>query len=293
MAGSPLVRIQKLDTTDAFVVWDLEGAERSVGIARLAPKILAEGAEMLARSVTYSFATFGVKASGASAGINAKPDAREAAIEAFVSEIAPLSSAGALLLHAGNGLSDTDLAPLSQSEFAPLTDDELTAHSAVAATEAALGSLDGKSVALVGSGPVADAAAIALGDRGADVTEGGLDAPVDALLVAGKSGVVDHDAAEGIKAGAVVPLTPLPITAKAFAVLRRASITYVPDFVALAAPLLAACDSQDTTDPVERVRATVGELAAHGPDAWLVAVGLAEGFLSTWQPALPFGRPLA
>ena len=50
------MRIQKLETTDAFVVWDLDGAARSVGIARLAPKILQEGAEMLARSVTYSFA---------------------------------------------------------------------------------------------------------------------------------------------------------------------------------------------------------------------------------------------
>jgi hypothetical protein len=105
--------------------------------------------------------------------------------------------------------------------------------------------------------------------------------------------VIDHEAAEGIKATSVVPLTPLPITAKAYAVLRRAGITYVPDFIALAAPLLAACDAQDATDPVERVHATASELAAHGPDAWLVAVGLAEGFLSSWQPALPFGRPLA
>ena len=39
-----------------------------------------KGAEMLARSVTYSFAAFGVKASGASAGINAKPDGRDAAV---------------------------------------------------------------------------------------------------------------------------------------------------------------------------------------------------------------------
>ena len=91
----------------------------------------------------------------------------------------------------------------------------------------------------------------------------------------------------------MVPLTPLPVTAKAYAVLRSAGITYVPDFVALAAPLLAACDAQNDTDPVERVRATVAELAPSGPDAWLVAVGMAEAFLSTWQDALPFGRPLA
>jgi hypothetical protein len=287
------VRIQKLESTDAFVVWDLEEAEHSAGIARLAPKILQEGAEMLARSVTYSFAAFGVKASGASAGINAKPDARDAAIAAFVGELESPASSRALALHAGNGLSDTDLAPLSHSEFAPLTDDELAAYSAVAATEAILGSLSDKTVAVVGTGPVVDAAAIALGDKGANVNDGGLDAPVDALLVAGKSGVIDHETADGVKAGAVVPLTPIPVTAKAYAVFRRAGITYVPDFIALAAPLLAAFDAQHETEPVDRVREMVTELVPHGPDAWLVAAGLAEGFLSTWQPSLPFGRPLA
>jgi hypothetical protein len=287
------VRIQKLETTDAFVVWDLDGAARSVGIARLAPKILQEGAEMLARSVTYSFAAFGVKASGASAGINAKPEGRDAAVEAFVTELAPLAAAGTLVLHAGSGLQDADLVPVTRSDVAALADDELTAHSAVVATEATIGSLDGKSVAVAGTGTLADAAAIALGDRGAEVVDDGLDIPADALLVAGKSGMITHEVAEGVKAGVVVPLTPLPITAKAYAVLRRAGVTYLPDFVALAAPLLAACDSQDATDPVERVRATVTELAPSGPDAWLVAVGMAEAFLSTWQEALPFGRPLA
>jgi glutamate dehydrogenase/leucine dehydrogenase len=175
---------------------------------------------------------------------------------------------------------------------AVLADDELTAHSALAAAEAMIGSLEGKSVTLAGTGPVADAAAIALGDRGAEVTDGELDSPADVLVVAGKSGMISHDVAEGIKAGAVVPLTPLPVTAKAYAVLRRAGVTYVPDFVALAAPLLAACDSANG-DPVDRVRATVSELASSGPDAWLVAIGMAETFLSTWQDALPFGRPLA
>jgi hypothetical protein len=38
------VTIHKLAATDAFVVFDLEGAERSVGPTRLAPKILVDGA---------------------------------------------------------------------------------------------------------------------------------------------------------------------------------------------------------------------------------------------------------
>ncbi len=287
------MRIQKLDSTDAFVLWDLEGAARSVGIARLAPKILQEGAEMLARSVTYSFAAFGIQASGASAGINAKPDGREAAIGAFVTELAPVTAGGSLVLHAGNGLGDADLATMTPAEAAPLADDELTGHSAVAAAEAMLGSLAGKSCAIAGSGPVADAAALVLADRGADVVDGSLDAPADALLVAGKSGLITHESAAAIKAETVVPLTPLPITAKAYAAMRRAGITYVPDFIALAAPLLAVCDPENETDPIDRVRDTAAELASSGPDAWLVSVGIAEAFLSTWQDDLPFGRPLA
>jgi len=50
----------------------------------------------LARSATYSFAAFGLKVSGASAGINAKPDGRDAAIAAFIAEAKPLVEGGAL-----------------------------------------------------------------------------------------------------------------------------------------------------------------------------------------------------
>ena len=107
----------------------------------------------------------------------------------------------------------------------------------------------------------------------------------------GKTGVIDHEAAESVKARIVVPLTPLPVTAKAYAAFRRADIVYVPDFIALAAPLLAAFDPTAATDPVERVRELMQHIAAEGPNAWLVAIGLAEAFLSTWQDTLPFGRP--
>jgi len=286
------VRIQKLDSADAFVVWDLDGAPRSVGIARLAPKILQDGAEMLARSVTYSFATFGLQLSGASAGINAKPEVRDTAIKAFLDDVASLTDGGRLVLHAGNGLTDLDLAPITKEAFAPLADDELAAHGAIAAAGAFAGGLDGRSAVIVGAGPVADAAALTLADRGVDVREGGLETDVDLAFVAGKSGVVDHRAVAGVTARTVVPLTPLPVTAKAFAAFRRAGVSYVPDFVALAAPLLAACDA-DGGDPVERVATVASELAAHGPDAWIEAVARAETFLATWQDTLPFGRPLA
>lgn len=284
------MRVQKLESTDGFLLFDLDGAERSAGVARLAPKVLHDSAELLARSVTYTFAAFGLKVSGASGGINAKPDGRDAAIAAFIAEVKPLVEGGSVALHASTGLSDADLAPLGTEP----PDPALTAHSAVAAAEAALGTLDEKSVAVVGAGAVADTARVTASDKGATVVaDTGIDAAADALLIAGKTGVIDHEAAASVKARVVVPLTPLPVTAKAYAEFRRADIVYVPDFIALAAPLLATHDASATDDPVARVHELMQQIAPEGPNAWLVAIGLAEAFLSTWQDALPFGRPLA
>src|SRR5438876_4609726 len=78
------VRIDPLAATDGFVLYDLDGTERSLGVARLAPKVLRESAELLARSMTYLFASFELEIGGASAGVNAKPDEREDAVAAFV-----------------------------------------------------------------------------------------------------------------------------------------------------------------------------------------------------------------
>ena len=59
----------------------------------------------------------------------------------------------------------------------------------------------------------------------------------------------------------LVPVTPVPVTAKAYATLNRAGVTFVPDAVSCAAPLLAVADP-DGGDPVERVAGVAGELAA-------------------------------
>src|SRR3546814_510737 len=80
------VRIHKLSSTDAFVAFDLDDTP-SVGVTRLARKVLTDGAELLARSTTYAFASFGVRMGGASAGINAEGDGRDPAVAAFVEEM--------------------------------------------------------------------------------------------------------------------------------------------------------------------------------------------------------------
>src|SRR5262245_66237399 len=88
MQGSAPVKLDKLTGTDGFVVTDLADATTSVGIARLAPKVLREGVELLARSVTYAFASFGVAGhGGASGAIKAKTETRDEAVDAFVEAV--------------------------------------------------------------------------------------------------------------------------------------------------------------------------------------------------------------
>jgi len=283
------VQVRKLDSTDAFYVVDLDDAPLGVGVVRLAPKVLLDGTELLARATTYAFALFGVRAGGASAGINAKPEGRDAAVTAFCEAVAPLVADARLHLSPGTGVSADELAPLG---ITPL-DDGLVARGAVAA---ALAFAPGAGTALV-AGPAAGGWSASVGAlwsaaSGTWGESGGVDADVDVVFLAGKAGLVDHDVAAGVRAKVAVPLTPVPVTAKAFAALERNGTLFVPDALSCAAPLLAVADPGGG-DPVERVAATAAELAAEGGQPWRTAVARAEAFLSSWQPQLPFGRPLA
>jgi glutamate dehydrogenase/leucine dehydrogenase len=288
LQGSAPVKVDKLTGTDGFVVIDLDDAATSVGIVRLAPKVLRDGAQLLARSVTYAFASFGVAGhGGASGAVNARPDGRDEAIAAFIEEVRPRAEAGALVLAPGTGLTASDLAPVGWSE----PDAELTAAGALAAGRVA-GPHDWRTAAVVGSGPVADAAVAQLTKADATVVDARLDAPCDVLFVAGKAGVLDHSAAATVQARTIVPLTPVPVTARALAVLGRAERVVIPDFLATAAPLLSTFDP-DGGDPVQRVHTAVTDLAEHGTGLWLAAAKRAEENLATWTAEKPFGRPLA
>jgi glutamate dehydrogenase/leucine dehydrogenase len=260
----------------------------------MAPKVLKDGAELLARSTTYAAASFGLPVGGGSAGINAKPDDRDAALAAFLEEVAPLVESGRWLPGPGVGVSVGDLAVLPRAEARAAAFDPVAAgESAVAAALGALGSLNGKQLAIVGSGPLADAAAASVGVNGGALFEqGSFDAPCDALLVAGKAGVLEHDLAARVKARVVVPLSPVPMTARALAVLGRAGVVVVPDFLSTAAPLLTALDP-DGGDVMLRVHDAVAALVGEGTNLWMAAVTKAEAHLQTWQDTVPFGRPLA
>jgi len=282
------VKVQRLSSTDGFVVWDIEEATTAAGVVRVAPKVLQDGAVLLARTVTYMFASFGVaSAAGASAAVNAKPDDRDQAWAAFVDEVRPLAESGKLHLAPGLGTTADDVAPLGGTE----PDAALLAAGAIAAAKVG-GPLDWRTAAVVGSGPVVDAVTDELKAADTTLVDSRFDAACDVLFVAGKAGVLDHPTAEVVQARVVVPLTPVPVTARALAILSRADRIVIPDFLSTAAPLLATHDVAQG-DPVQRVREATVALAEHGTGMWLAAAVRAEEFLATWTKEKPFGRPLA
>ena len=86
------MQVHKLTTTDGFIAFDL-GDAPAIGVVRVAPKVLRDGAELLARSTTYLAASFGLKVGGGSAGLNAKPEVRDEALAALRSADAALRAA--------------------------------------------------------------------------------------------------------------------------------------------------------------------------------------------------------
>ncbi len=338
------MKTEKLTSVDAFVVFDLDAASTSLGIVRLAPKVLVDGATWLARSQTYQFASFELAMGGASAGINARPDGRAAAVEGFVAEVAPWVASHRLLVDAGKGVSEADLSPLRGDDpRGAAVADRAATDLAVGLTQSidsAVGALDSCRVAIEG----ADVRTIALVDqlaaRGASVvavstsagtaeatgglspeslktelTAHGADAvahlgvevgPADALfatdadvlVVGSKAGVLDHHVAATVTAAHVVPSGPIPVTAKALAVLGRRGSVVLPDFITTAGPTLTSFPSVvadgDRYGAVSaRIAAALAEVIGTEEPPVLVACRRAEAYLATWCDDLPFGRPLA
>jgi glutamate dehydrogenase/leucine dehydrogenase len=187
----PDVHVAKLEQTDAFVVRDLGPEVPAYGVVRLAPKILLDGAGLLARSLTYAFASFDRPWGGASAGINAAPDGRADAVAAFVAELTPLVDDG-LVLDPAKGVGADDLAPLAsherRSDLHREHADELRGLGAAICADAATG-LEGRSAVIEGFDAAGPELVRALYDRGARVVaigtakgcvsqEKGLDGPM-------------------------------------------------------------------------------------------------------------------
>lgn len=172
------VGMKRLDNADGFVVTDLDGLDLHAGVARCAPKVLADSTWLLARCATYQFASLGWEVGGASVGINAPADTRAEAISAAVAALADPVAAG-LVLDAGRGLTDADLAPLYAIDGRPpgyhAHRDELTGVG-VAAAAGCVRPLDGATIAIETLDAVSLAfarSAVALGGRVVAVARAG------------------------------------------------------------------------------------------------------------------------
>lgn len=285
------MQVTKLESTDAFVIVDLDGAERAAGVVRCARKILIDGAASLARHGTYAFATARVQASGASAGINADGEGRDTAVRAFANEYR-----GPARLSAGKGVSPEELNELPDDRTPAATQRarELEIAGIIATIDVLAGGIAGRTVAV--DHPDA-ALTAALTEAGATVPEvAAIDTAADVLVVGSKVGAVDHHNIASVAARTVVPGAPLPVTTRGIATAARLGITVAPDFVTLVGPYLAAWSADSGADPLEAtgelVRTTVGALQSHPAGLVLGACEQAEEFLSAWRPELPFGRPL-
>lgn len=325
--------IHTLTTTDGFVLTDLPDAP-GTGVVRVARKILTSSAAELARSATYSFAVFEMQRGGASAGVNAEGDAVSGAQEAFVSEVAPMVAEG-LHLDAGKGFDPAALAPLSEVDArnAMAGSPEVTAAGVVAALEAALGPLEGRKVGVEGvdTGPVPLAVAAAVVERGGRIVAvstaeqsvinqdgipveglhqsslaelGQTDksvkfwgASAEVLLCGSRPGVLTHMGTPFVRATALVPWGPVPLTTKALVDLGKEGITVLPDFVTIAGGVVAGYLDGDeaavTATVTDRISSLVRELHGHAEGPFLGACQQAETFLRSWRDRLPFGRPLA
>lgn len=176
------------------------------------------------------------------------------------------------------------------------------------ASVVAVGTASGSAIAGGGLDPAAVAEAWAakgpafVAELGAEPGAVGdvLAAEADVLVAGSKVGVIDHDAAAGLVAKAVVPGAPLPVTAKALATLGRAGVVVLPDIVTTAGALFAwpADGSSPSLDEARAaaaaaIAAVLDEVAGHERGPLLGACERAEAFLATWNDVLPFGRPIA
>jgi glutamate dehydrogenase/leucine dehydrogenase len=148
--------------------------------------------------------------------------------------------------------------------------------------------------------------AAALGQAGAEVLTIDPDAKpwmiwaadVDLLIAGTKPGTLSHQGAPMVKARAVVPWGPIPVTTKAYLMLERAGTRVLPDFVAAAGGLVAPyLQSSGAADARAQIARQVSEIlpvcAEHDEGVMMGAFVRAEDFLASWTDYSPFGRPLA
>ncbi|MDR0358290.1 MAG: hypothetical protein LBJ87_02335, partial [bacterium] len=115
------MRVQRLQTVDAMIAFDFE-CPTSAGGTRLAPDVTEEEVRLLARAMTYKFASLEVQVGGAKAAIRARPESRAEAVRSYCDEIRPLVEQGTFLTATDLGTFPEDFASLPSSDAADLAE---------------------------------------------------------------------------------------------------------------------------------------------------------------------------
>jgi glutamate dehydrogenase (NAD(P)+) len=166
----------RLETVDAFVVFDLDDAPHAAGGTRLAPDVSEREGALLARAMTYKFAVLGRPIGGAKGLVRSDSDGRAAAMARYCEEISPLVASRRFLTGPDLGTYEADFAPLRASDWEPHVlnstvdgvafEDVLTGFGVAVAADAAVGGLDGRTVAVEGFGKVGAGVAREVAHRG-------------------------------------------------------------------------------------------------------------------------------
>ncbi len=177
----------ELQSVPGFIVFDLPGAQTSAGGTRLAPDVTVAEVALLARAMTYKYATFGAQVGGAKAGVVGDPrdrTDRAARMARYCAEISPLVQAGRFLTGPDMGTFEADFAALREHRAAPGAmsavvdgvpfEDLLTGYGVAVAAETTLhatagGDWDGRSAAIEGFGKVGGGVAREVTRRGGRV----------------------------------------------------------------------------------------------------------------------------
>ena len=329
----PVVRIHKLTSIDAFVVFDLDGASTATGSVRAGDKILASTATELARCTTYAYASLGIEKCGASAGINAPEASRAEAIVKFVAEIEKLVVDGVFLPDHNRVVTADDLASLRPHDpRIAIDDDALIARAGLDVLDAlGLEMADGRA-AIEGFAPSSlplvellaqqDARIVAVGTAvGTATNSAGFDAGELSQLMTSHGDDCVNDLG-----GEVLPANRIyGVDADVFFVGSRLGAlndrsapfvrarTIVPTAPSpITAKAFAILQRSNVTvvpdfvvmaaplaaawqagDPTAAVAGIVHEIVDEDEGLYLAACHRAEGFMRTWRDHLPFGRPLA
>lgn len=281
-----MVTEQKFETVDGYSVVDIDRAPRLVGPIRSAKKVLQRTTIDLVRHATYSCAVHGLDASGAAVALNHdRSGDDQTPIATFASELATWADAHSFVGAMSLGLSAEEIgATLSPTATIAI---ETAAASAAACVP------DGAASVVIVSDNDETALHVALNDATIETDlRAALTSGADAVVVRGKTGVLDHAALKDTNVKAIIGLQPLTTTARGLAVASRAGTIIMPDFISAAGPVLAAL-GWSTEEIAQRTKTLLGSLTGHGFDLFVAASEHAETHLRTLSDTLPFGRPLA